>query len=153
MAVTLAAVGLALAGVSTIQGMSAAKDQSSAQKRALQFQQRADEVKQNREKRQAIREQRIKAAAIAQAGANQGAVTSSAVVGGQASLQSQLSGNLSFLDTMGSLNNSASRANQQALDAGAKAQTWGALAGLGGTIFSQAGDFQTIFSPGDVKTK
>jgi chromatin segregation and condensation protein Rec8/ScpA/Scc1 (kleisin family) len=149
---TIAVAGLVLSGVSTVANMKASKDQSSAQKKAAAYQRRMDELRQNRERRQAIREQRIKTAQVIQAGANQGAQTSSAVQGGAGSLQSQLSSNLSFLDNMATNANLASRANQQALNAGARAQTWGAMAGLGGTIFSQAGGFQSIFGSGDIKT-
>lgn len=152
MAMTAIAIGgLVLSGVSTVAGMSAQSDSARAQRRAQEYQRRMDELRQNRERRQAIREQRIKTAQVIQAGANQGAVTSSAVQGGSGSLQSQLSSNLSFLDSMGRNANLASQANQQALNASSRAQNFGAMAGLGGTIFSAAGGFGTIFNR-DIQT-
>lgn len=132
-----AVAGGVLSGVSTLKQMGASKDATKAQNRALDLQRRSDELKQNRERRQVIREARIKRATIEQSGANQGATESSAVSGGAGGVTSQASANLSFLDSTGAL----TQANQFQQDA----NSWGAVAGLGQTIFSGAGGFKTIF--------
>ena len=91
-------------------------------------------VKNARERRQAVREAAIARANILQAGANQGASSSSAVEGGAASITSQLDANLSFLDQIGSLQQSSAKYGQ-------KASTYSSIAKAGGTIFEAAGGF------------
>lgn len=135
-----------LQGVSTIKQMGASGKANDAQNKAMDIQRRADELKQNRERRQVIREARIKRAMIEQGGANQGATTSSAVTGGAAGITSQASGNLSFLDNMGSMNQATTRSLTQANNYTQEAAEFGAMASLGNTVFSSAGGFKTIFS-------
>ena len=148
MGLEVIAIGLAVAGTvgSAIQGRKAEK----AQKRARQLQERQEKLKQRREELRARREARIEQARIAQAGANVGASGSSAVVGGVASLQSQLSSNLSFLNESGNLAQQQSRFLQKAANAQARAGEFGAVANLGFTLFDAAGG--SIFGETDVKT-
>lgn len=123
--VYLADFGLtALIVGSLFQGYSSVK-QASAQKKAMKAQMQADRIKQRNEKRQAIRDARIKRASIIQAGENQGASESSAVAGGAGSIQSQLAGTTSFLDQVGSLNAYATKQN-------ITASTWGNYGQLAG---------------------
>lgn len=143
--VAIAVAGLALSAYSTIRSGKAADKQASAQRKAMKSQQAAEDVKQARERRQAIREARIKRAAIVQSGANQGATSSSAVSGGAGSITSQLSGTLSFLDTVGAHNRTATGYNLKASSYGASAQKWAGMASLGATIFDAAGGTGTIF--------
>jgi preprotein translocase subunit SecF len=141
----LAVASLALTAVGTVKAGQEAKKQSKAQAKALESQQNADELRQARERRQQVREARIRAGQAAQNAANQGAETSSSAIGGQASIASQLSANLSFLDQQGNINKQTTSYNLQANKAGASAQSWGGVANLGSTIFSASGDFGTIF--------
>jgi hypothetical protein len=127
--------GLALTAFGTVSSFMQQQKAAEAQKKALAVQSAMDQLKQQREARQAMREARIKRASIVQAGANQSATASSAVQGGAASVQSQLSGTLSFLDQMGQMAKQATGYQQAAVDAGASAGMFGAIANLGGTIF------------------
>lgn len=141
----LAVASLALTAVSTVKAGQEAKKESKARAKALETQQNADDLRQARERRQQIREARIRAGQAAQNAANQGASTSSSALGGQASIATQLSSNLSFLDQQGGLNKQTTAANLAANKANASAQAFGSVANLGSTIFSAAGGFQTIF--------
>lgn len=141
----IAAASLAMTGYSTLKSVSAAKDQSKAQQKAIKLQQSADDLRQARERRQVIREQRIKQASIVQAGANQGATGSSSIYGGVGSLTSQGSANLGFLDAQGDLNTATTQANKEANQFGADANMWGSMANFGATIFQASGSFGTLF--------
>jgi len=136
---------LAVSAYGTVKSMSAQKDAGKAQNRALQAQQKSDQLKQARERRDAMREARIRRAAVTQAGENQGAGGSSAAIGGAGSISSQLSSNLSFLDNQAMYSRQTSAALYQANKAQSSAQTYGAVAGFGAQMFSSAGGFGTLF--------
>lgn len=101
-------------------------------------------------------------ATVINAGANSGTLNSSGVQGGVSSVVAQNSANMSFFSQMGTLNSgvldtqiaqgaAAARAGQAGGDitvAQAEGAQAGALANLGGTIFSAAGGYKTIFSGG-----
>lgn len=143
-ALTIASLGLTAVG--TLKSMSASKDATKAQNRAIDLQQKSDEIKQARERRNVIREQRIKAAAATQNAANQGATTSSAASGGVGSVTSQANSSLGFLDSVGDLNASTTQQNKQANQFGADANMWASAANFGSTIFNANGGFGNLFS-------
>ena len=126
-------VGATAAVVGTIQAGKAQKRSAAAQRQQQQLQSR-------RSQRQAVREAQIRRAqGQVQAGAL-GVTGGSGLAGGQASLSSQLGGNLGFAGQMSGLSQEISM--QQS-----RAQTAGAIAGLGGSIFSAAGGFGAFASP------
>jgi hypothetical protein len=121
--------------------MKASSKARKQEKAARSLKMDADRLAQQREIRQAMREQRIKQAQILQAGANQGVTGSSGVTGGVASTGSQLAGNVNFINQQGAYNQAISGALQRASSASGRAANWSALAGLGSSAFSAAGGF------------
>ena len=125
----VAAIGAVVAAtgivVSTIQQTKAAKQQ----RRLSRVQARREQVQQIR----AALIQRGRATNVAtQAGA-----TGSGLAGAQASIGSQLTGNLSFLDTVTNLQNRISKAL-------ASAAVFGAVADLGSSVSTAAGGSKAI---------
>ncbi|MDB4489295.1 hypothetical protein N9017_04185, partial [Akkermansiaceae bacterium] len=74
-----------------------------------------------------------------------GVTGGSGLAGGQASLSSQLGGSLGFAGQMSGL-------SQQISMAQSRAQTAGAIAGLGSQVFSAAGGFGAFSNPGQTDT-
>lgn len=169
----LAVAGFAASAFSAIQQMDAAEDaaqaqreqgeamnrQAAAQREQFELNKRQSDIENARSVRTAVRQARIARAAIINSGANAGALQSSGVEGGAGSIGSQLGGNLTYFGQMGTLNNQVIdtqiRQGAAASDAGAaqgraavaqqESASWGALGSLGGTVFSGAGGFKTIF--------
>lgn len=123
-----------------------AQEQAGYEQKALQAQQAAQE------KRAQIREERVKRAKVLQASENTGVAGSSGEAGAIGSLSTNLASNLGFnkgqIDGAGRI----SALNQQASDFMSASQnkineanTWGAVQGLGTSIFSAAGGFNTLF--------
>ena len=138
MAPVVAGIGLALSAVGTFK-------QAQAQKKAAKISQAQANLQERRERRRIVRAARAQRANIVAAEANQvGAGATSAAAGGAGAVTSNQSANLSFL------NNSA---RLQTAFAGAQsdAATFGALASVGGQIFSGAGGFGA-FIPTENKT-
>lgn len=135
MAVTAAVAAVVGAGAAVVGTVK----QNKAQKRAAGLQRQQQQLQSRRSQRQAVRESQIlRAQGQVQAGAL-GVTAGSGLAGGQASLSSQLGGNIGFAGQMSGLSQNISM--QQS-----RAQTAGAVAGLGGTLFSAAGGFGA-FSP------
>lgn len=106
--------------------------QYSAQKKAAKAAQRQQNLSTQRSNRQAIREAQLQRAQAIAAGASMGALGGSALAGGLGSLGAQLGSGLGFSSQMSSLSNDINKFQQ-------RAATWGAIAGIGGSLF-QAGD-------------
>jgi len=125
--ITLAAVAsVAGTAVSVKQGQEASKAQA-----------RQQGLSARRSQRQAIRESQIRRAqSQVQAGA-MGVTGGSGLAGGQASLSSQLGGSLGFAGQMSGL-------SQQITMAQSRAQTAGAVAGLGMQVFQGLGGFDKL---------
>lgn len=124
----------------------AAQQKASYEQKALQSQQAAQE------RRQQIREERVKRAKVLQASENTGVGVSSGALGSVGGLSTQLSTNLGFNQGQIAGANRISGYNQQASDFMSASQnkineanTWGAVQGLGTSIFSAAGGFNTLF--------
>ena len=107
------------------------------QKKASKAQARQQGLSARRSQRQAIREAQIRRAqSQVQAGA-MGVTGGSGLAGGQASLSSQLGGNLGFAGQMSGL-------SQEITMAQSRAQTAGAVAGLGMQVFQGTGGFDKL---------
>lgn len=157
---TIAAVaGAAFAAKGYVDQRAAAKDQQAAMGRQAAAQdakykadaQRA-EIQNIRSVRQQYREQRIRAAQIIGRGATTGTSMSSGVAGGVSSVGSQFTGNLNYMsdiaDTQTATTAASQAYGQASYDVGVAQgnQAKGAaLQALGGTIFSGAGGFKTVF--------
>lgn len=157
---TIAIVGLGVAATSAVMQYDAGKKAAAAGRRQAEemqaqgrIAQRQADLQNARQIRSAVRQARIARASMVNTAANAGTISSSGVLGGTGSLDSQLQSNLSFFGQMRELNEDANeskvRAGQAAGDAAvaqAESAQWGAIGSLGGTIFSGAGGFKTIFN-------
>lgn len=108
--------------------------QYNAQKKAAKAAQRQQNLSTQRSNRQAIREAQLQRAQAIAAGASMGALGGSALAGGLGSLGAQLGSGLGFSSQMSSLSNDINKFQQ-------RASTWGAIAGMGGSLFQAAGGF------------
>ena len=129
-ATTIAILGATAAVAGTAVSIKQGKEASKAQARQQGLSAR-------RSQRQAIREAQIRRAqSQVQAGA-MGVTGGSGLAGGQASLSSQLGGSLGFAGQMSGL-------SQQISMAQSRAQTAGAVAGLGMQVFQGTGGFDKL---------
>jgi len=127
MAVTAAIIGAGAAVVGTVSSISSQKKAASAQRQQQQLQAQ-------RSQRQAIREAQIRRAQTQAGAQGMGITGGSALGGGLSSLSSQLGGALGYAGQQSGLSKEISIASS-------KAQTAGAVAGLGMNLFSAAGGF------------
>ena len=133
MAITAAIVGATAAVVGTVSSIS-------SQKKAAEAQRKQQQVQAQRSQRQAIREAQIRRAQTQSTALGAGVTGGSALGGGLSSLSSQLGGSLGFAGQMSGLSKEISIASQ-------KAQTAGAIAGLGMQAFSTFGGFDGGVTP------
>ncbi len=157
---TIAIVGAATSAVGFVQGQQARKEQAAAnqqmavsREREFQAQTQRAEIQNVRAVRQQIRQQRAAAASIIGRGATAGTLGSSGVAGGVSSTGAQLASNLSYMsdvaDTQTASREASVMAGQAQFAAGeaagrlSESQAWQQL---GGTIFTNAGGFKTIFN-------
>lgn len=122
-------MGLALAAVATVVGIRsrneaqhAAEDAANAQRQAQSEQRAGNAAQAALERRNQIREQRVKAARIEQASMNTGVSGSSGELGAESSISTQFSSNVAF--NLGAVQRGAniSMFNQQAADANLRGQ-------------------------------
>ena len=118
----------------------------SAQKKAAKAAQRQQELSTQRSNRQSIREAQLKRAQAIAAGASMGALGGSALAGGLGSLGAQLGSGLGFSSQMSSLSADINKYSQ-------KAETWGAVASMGGSLFQAAGGFSAFSGKADTANK
>lgn len=137
----IAGIGLAISAGSAIMSYSAQKKQQKYQQRAAAAQRGQDNMKAARDRREAIRSARIATGSVQQSAVNQGVAGSSAALGGQGSIESQLNQGLSFLDGTNRLADQAGRDLTQANKYGMQAQTWNTVGAVGQKIFANAGKF------------
>lgn len=135
MGVDLAVAGLALSAFGTIKQMQAAKQQDKAQKKAAAEQAKLTKAQAARERQQQVRDAVRKRAVIANNAAVQGVGQSSASLGGQSSVASELGGNINYLNQTEQLNLNIGNFNTQATSAGNRAAVYGGVADLGMTAF------------------
>jgi hypothetical protein len=160
-AVAGAAVGgaLGMQAQGYLDAQDARKDQAAANQQAavarereFQAQTQRAEIQNVRAVRQQIRQQRAAAASIIGRGATTGTLGSSGVAGGVSSVGSQLASNLSY---MSDIADTQTASREAAVIAGQAQYNMGVASGnlsqaqayekLGGTIFSAAGGFATVF--------
>jgi ABC-type protease/lipase transport system fused ATPase/permease subunit len=126
----------------TVMQMSASKKAAKEAKKANKFERQKAELQSARQKMEAMRAGRLAMAEAQQNASNQGVGDSSSGRGGAASIFSQTSVNLSFLDQYGYYSDQASRHLQKSANAQASASMWGAVAQLGGTVYGMSGGFK-----------
>ncbi len=172
-AFTLAVASLAATAYGAYQQHEAAGDASDAAAQAAQAQttaagaqreraaleaRRAD-IANARQLRGAIRQARIVKGTLGNQAANAGTSYSSGAIGGAGSVESQGRSNIGFFNQMDDINDqvlvtqnteSAARtasgvAQGEVSVAEANGRQWGAFSNLGGTVFTGAGGFKTIF--------
>ena len=164
-AVYFAAAGLAVAAYGAYTQYEAAGDAahaagqaSAAQQRQAQLEQRRADIQNARQLRSAVRQARIARASVLNQGANAGTSFSSGVLGGVDSVTAQERSNVGFFNQMTELQGDVTQAKiaeGTAMAGVSEAQADGnraaAIGSLGGTIFSAAGGYKTIFG-GNKKT-
>lgn len=111
--------------------------QYSAQRKAAKAAQRQQNLSTQRSNRQAIREAQLQRAQAIAAGASMGALGGSALAGGLGSLGSQLGSGLGFSSQMSGLSADIEKFQQ-------RAATWGAVAGMGSSLFQLGGGFDGL---------
>ena len=134
----IAGVALATAAVGTVATISSQNKMAKAQKKQYAFERQMQQNRSVRERRDAIRAQRIAGGTLVQNSVNSGGSSTSAALGGMGSIVSQLNGNLSFLDTQSSLADKAGAQSQVAASARANGAKWGAITDLGMSVFNVA---------------
>ena len=117
-----------------------------AQKKAARAAQKQQDLSTQRSNRQAIREAQLRRAATIAAGASMGAMGGSALAGGLSSLGAQLGSGLGFSSQMSGLSAEISKYQQ-------KAEMWGSVASMGGSLFQAAGGFDAFGSKADTSGK
>ena len=138
----IAGCGLAVGVGSSVAQMSAASKQAKAAKEANRYQRQMNNLQSARQKLEAIRAGRQAQAQAAQAAENQGAASTSVGEGGVASIQSQTSGNVSFLDKYNFMADQASRYLQKSADYAAKGQMWAGIGEIAGKVYAATGGIQ-----------
>lgn len=111
--------------------------QYNAQRKAAKAAQRQQNLSTQRSNRQAIREAQLQRAQAIAAGASMGALGGSALAGGLGSLGSQLGSGLGFSSQMSGLSADIEKFQQ-------RAATWGAVAGMGSSLFQLGGGFDAM---------
>jgi hypothetical protein len=142
-----AMVGSSIAGAQAAQQGARAQQQAAQQQQiAFQADQRRAEVQNIRNVRAQIRAARLAAGSMTNIAAQTGGMGSSALAGGTASVGSQLSGNLSYMQDIARENTAISNAQiasagfqGQAAAAAGRAAIYGAVGDVAGTIFSTTG--------------
>lgn len=143
--VVLAAVAL----TSTVASIDQQRKAAKAQGKARNEEKARNTAQQMAERRQQVREERIKRARVMQAAENTGTAGSSGELGAVSSIGTQLGANLGFNQSMIESGNRISGYAQQAADAQGKASMFNAVASMSGNIGTIGG---SIFSPDKPKT-
>lgn len=155
----IAGAGLALSAYGAYQQYEAGREQksamqaSAAENRAqVAAQQRMADIKNARERANLARQNRIARGSLAATGANKGVSTSTGVVGGLASIETQTATNLGIFGALESNQDAILESQSRQGDASARAGQAQADSIMGGTIFSvggalfkEGGGFKTIF--------
>ena len=125
----LMAASVASTGVSLYKGQQADKQA----RKAADLSRRQESFKALRERRDFIRSARSTAAKITQGAENAGAANTSAAQGGLASIISQASSGLSFLDQYNSFSTQIGAASSKSARFASQANMWGSIADLAAT--------------------
>lgn len=138
---------LALTGASAVMQIQGQQEASREQKKARKEQQAVNAAQAAQERRQQIREERIRRARILQASENTGVTESSGEAGAVGALATQLQGNVGFNLGMQRSASNISDFQQNAQDALDQAAMWGQIRQLGMSIFNMSGSFGSPSSP------
>lgn len=141
----IAVVAAVTAVVSTGYSIYAGERANSQAKKAQKAEVARNNLASARERRDAIKAARAAQANAAQSAETQGVSMSSAALGGQGSIASQLSGNLSFLDQYKFFSDQASAALGSAATFRARAQTADSIAAIGATVYNNSDRIQNFF--------
>jgi len=136
-----AVIGAVVGAVGTVMQVSAARKAAKAQQRMADLQERQQQIATRRSRRQAIRQAQIVRAQAISAGANYGGLQGSGLAGGLSSLGSQVGAELGFSTQMSGISSDINAAQKDFLKAQQQGSMWGAIGGLGFSVFRQAGGF------------
>ncbi len=140
------AAGLAVsaigAGIGLVQEARAAKEAE----RAAEFENARAEVENRQRRIQQIRQGRIQRAQVVQAGETQGVAGSTGVMGGAASIQSQLATNVAAFGQQQAAGEGAARSVSRARRATERAGVAQAVGGAGQDVFQSQGGYQQLFT-------
>lgn len=141
------AAGLGIASIaSTAYGISEQHKQAKAQRKIQEEQTNIQKVADARKRRSAIRESRIKRAAIEQASVYGGTTGSTSEGQALGSITQQLQSNLSFLGQTEASANRISGYSQQIADSQTRQMYGQAVGSVTGSIFQGMGGWQSVFS-------
>lgn len=115
-----------------------------AQKKMRNEEKARNTAQQMAERRQQVREERIKRARVMQASENTGTAGSSGEIGAVSSIGSQLGANLGFNQSMIESGNRISGYAQQAANAQTNASVFNSIAGMSGNVGSIFGSSPTV---------
>lgn len=111
-------IALIISGISAAAGIATSQMSADAQEEAREQQDAQEEIRQRNEQAKQLREARGARAQAQQAAANQGVAGSSAEAGAISSVQSQMAGNLAFLQGEANTARGVSKSLQDASDLG-----------------------------------
>jgi len=135
---TIAVIALGISAVSTAVSIDQQRSAARSSKKARKAQERIQAIKTARERRQQVRQSIVARAQAEAQGQATGTSRSSSISQAKDSVQSQLAGNISFLDNVTALNKQTSIFQQQAADATSRAGVASAISGIalsGGSLF------------------
>lgn len=128
----------------TVAGMQQQGQAAKAQKKARNEEKARNTAQQMAERRQQVREERIKRARVMQASENTGTAGSSGELGAVSSIGTQLGANLGFNQSMIESGNRIGGYAQQAANAQSNASVFNSLAGMSGSVGSIFGSSPTV---------
>lgn len=136
--VAIAAAAVATAAVATGYSIYSGQKAAKQNAKAVEFQRKQASLSDARQKRDTIRAARVAYAQSQVAAENQNVSTSSSASGGQGSIVSQMSDNLSFLDQSGFYTDQTQRYLGKANASSARAQAASDISGFAMTVASNA---------------
>lgn len=148
MGTAAAVVGAVTGAVGTIAQIGASGRAQRQQEKAEKLRERQAQLAAQRQRVKAVREARIRRGQLEAGAVATGTGGSSGVAGGQAAITTGLASNIAFSQQQEGLASQVGQANISAAQAQSQAATFGAIGGVGQSIFQQAGGFQTIFNSG-----
>ena len=145
---TIAIAALAVSSASTVYSIAEQRKAGMAQQEGQDIATAQQKSVDLANKRQQLREERIRRAQIEQASANQGVGGSSGEAGAVSALGAQVGANVASINQGQMAAEGISGAMSKAAGATQRAQVAQGVASLSGTVFSGAGGFNSIFSSG-----
>lgn len=119
----------------------AINEQNKAERRSRQLEQRQAALENARRRRQALAQQRIRAAEITQAGENQGIAGSSTVAGARGALVTQTASNIGFSQTQEAFNRNRAATLESGYQSAARFASFGNALGSISTASNRVGSF------------